>query len=296
MKTGCPASRYIFLVVAVLLAGLLAGCGGNDSDETPPLLTLSALDPPTTTSRSRDLAGTVEPGAVVEVTVDTDAVVSDLVVANGGWSCTVAALVPGDNPVTIIATDSTGNQTVLNLNLLYDALSIERWVTPIPGNTVIIGGLFANLDGSTLTVTVGDGTSPFVPVISDDHWSVQLGGLLPGRNDVKVVFTPPGGVGVVERTLRIDVNTAAPVLTIDQADSPTTVASQTITGTSADNRPLTILAPTAAVGNLVLPSPASWSAVLSALQPGKNPFTVSATANGVTVTARDLIVYNPSTP
>jgi len=297
MKTGCCKSGSLLLLVACLLAGLLAGCGSSDSDENPPSLTLSAIDP-TTTTRSRVLGGTVEPGAVVEVTVDTAAVVSELVAVNGAWSCTIDALAPGDNPVAIIATDSTGNQTVLNLNLLYDALSIERWVTPVPVDApVILGGLVAPHDGDRLTVTVGGVTSASVAVVSGDHWNVQLSGLALGRNDVKVTFNhPDAGVGVVERTLRIDVNAAAPVLTIDQVDSPTAADQQVVSGTRSDSLALTIAAPTAEVGIIDLPSPTAWSVALTDLQPGKNPFTVSAVANGVTVTARDLIVHNPSAP
>lgn len=294
MKTGCRKLCSVLLIVTIFLSGLLVGCGDNNTDETAPLLILSAFDP-TTTSRSRALAGTVEPGAVVEITVDTAAVVSDLVVAGGEWSCTIDALAPGDNLVNIIATDSTGNQRVLNLNLLYDALSIERWVTPVPVDApVILGGLVAPHDGDRLTVTVGGVTSASVAVVSGDHWNVQLSGLAVGRNDVKVTFNhPDSGVGVVERTLVIDVNAAAPLLTIDQTDSPTVTRSQLVTGTRSDNLSLTILAATAEAGAIDLITPAAWSATLTNLQPGKNAFTVSAAANGVTVTARDLIVYNP---
>jgi hypothetical protein len=56
---------------------------------------------------------------------------------------------------------------------------------------------------------------------------------------------------------------------------------------------LTILAPTADVENLNLADvPAAWSATLNKLQQGKNPFTVSVSANGVTAIAHDLIVHD----
>jgi len=294
MKIGCPTFRCLCVIVVFSLAGLIAGCGGSDSDETAPSLTLASTDP-STTSRIRQLEGTVEAGAAIDVTVDTAAVVSGLEVVDGHWNCTIVGLTPGFNIVTILATDSIGNQTVLSLILLYDALSIERWVTPIPGDTVVIGGLIDPRAAEMLVVTVGAGTTTFAPVVSDDRWEVLLSGLVPGGNDVKVKITHPDiDVTIEETTLRIDVNEAAPVLTINPVAIPTALASQTVTGTRGDNLALTLLALTAEAEPLDLSVPGSWSTTLNKLQPGKNPFTVSATANAVTVTARDLIIFDPT--
>jgi hypothetical protein len=295
MKTGrvIPIGRYLLLLL--LLVGMIAGCGGSDSDEAAPLLTFAGTDP-STTVRSHLLAGEVEAGAALQVTVDTTAVVSPPQVADGQWRCTVGNLAPGNNLVTLLATDSAGNQSVLLLNLLYDALSIERWVTPIPGDTVAIGGLVDPGAIESLTVSVDTGaTATGLTIIGDDHWAVTLNGLLAGNNVVKVTITHPAAdVAEVEKSVTIARNADAPIVTIAPVESPTTLDSQPIAGTRSDNLALTLLAPTATVENFNLDVPTSWSATLNKLQQGKNPFTVSATANNITVTARELIIFVPA--
>jgi hypothetical protein len=280
------------MMLLLLLTVLVAGCGGDDADESVPALTFDGTDP-NTTSRSRQLAGDFEPGAVVQVTVDTTAVVNVLKFADGRWSCTIDALAPGSNLVTILATDSTGNQNALLLSLLYDPVSIERWVTPIPGTTLTIGGLVDPAAASRLEVTVDTVATPITPVVTGDHWEAVLSGLSPENNVVTVRITHPDvDVAEVVKTLTLNVNTAAPVVTIDPVDSPTNVNSQLVTGTRENDLGLILLAPTAAVEVPNLNTSGIWSATLNKLQQGKNPFTVSATAGVVTATAHDLIVYD----
>ena len=303
MQTARNIFSSRFMMLLLLLTVLVAGCGGDDADESVPALTFDGTDP-NTTSRSRQLSGDFEPGAVVQVTVNTAAKVSPLQVDGGDrWSCTIDALAPGSNLVTILATDSTGNQNVLLLSLLYDPVSIERWVTPIPENTVTtIGGLFdpaaTNLTVTVDTATVGATPIVLVPIVNGDHWHADLSGLSNGNYLVTVKVTPPApAVAEVVKTLTLNVVAAAPVVTIDQVDSPTNVENQSVTGTRGNDLAVTVLAPTAFVGDLTpTGNPATWSAPLTVLQPGKNPFTASVTLGGVTATARDLIVYDNVPP
>jgi hypothetical protein len=294
MKTGrtMPICRYLLLLL--LLAGMIVGCGGSDSDESAPLLTFAGTDP-STTVRSHQLAGTVEDGAVVQVTVNTAAVVNALLVADGLWSCSIDDLAPGSNLVTILATDSTGNQSVLLLSLLYDPVSIERWVTPIPGDTVTIGGLVDSAAAGSIEAIVEPVASVSAPVVNGDHWEIVVSGLAAGNNLVKVTINhPDADVALVERTVTITVNELAPVVTIDPVVSPTDLDSQVAAGTRDDDLTLTLLAPTAVVEGLNLNTVGIWSATLTTLQQGKNPFTASVTLNGVTATARDLIIFDPT--
>lgn len=303
MQTARAISSCRYLMLLLLLTVLIAGCGGDDADESVPALTIADINP-NSTVRSRQLAGTFEPGAVVQVTVDTTAVVNALQVADGHWSCTIEALAPGSNFVTILATDSSGNQNALLLSLLYDPVSIERWVTPIPVNTgTTIGGLIDPAAAGSLTVTVNTapaGPTPIVldPVVNGDHWHADHTGLSNGNYLVTVKVTPPApAVAEVVKTLALNVVAVAPVVTIDQVLSPTNVDNQSVTGTRGNDLAVTVLAPTAVVGDLTpTGNPATWSRPLTELQPGKNPFTASVTLNGVTATARDLIVYDNVPP
>jgi len=293
MQTARNIFSSRFMMLLLLLTVLVAGCGGDDADESVPALTFDGTDP-NTTSRSRQLAGDVEPGAAVQVTVNTAAKVSPLQVDGGDrWSCTIDALAPGSNLVTILATDSTGNQNVLLLSLLYDPVSIERWVTPIPGDTITIGGLVDQAAASSLVVTVDTVTTPITPAVTGDHWEAVLSGLSPENNVVTVKVLPPGpDVAEVERSVTITRNAVAPVVTINPVVSPTNVNSQLVTGTRENDLGLILLAPTAAGEAPNLNISGIWSATINKLQQGKNPFSVSTTARGVTVTARDMIVHD----
>jgi hypothetical protein len=297
MNTGRPVCRCLRLIVAFLLTVLIIGCGGSDSDETVPALVLNGFSP-STTSRTRPLSGTIEAGATLQVTVDTAAVVKDLQVVGDKWDCTIDALVPGTNLVTILAKDATGNQKVLLLSLVYEALTIERWVTPIPGNTVTIGGLVDQVAAAeNIVVSVepaGQADPPLITRIGREHWQAVLTGLADGDNVITVTFTP-NGLEQVQRTQTVTVDQTAPLVTINLVDSPTPDDEQTVRGERESDLNVIPSASPATAGDPDLTTdPQAWSALLTDLSLGKNPFTVSVTSeDGITATAHDLIVRDP---
>lgn len=280
------------LVAAGLLALLLAGCANTQEDLTTPALSYSGSTAGTET-RSRYLAGTCEAGTEVTVTLDTAATVSDLVVKDGRWSCRVDGLADGANAVAVKAVKSGGNQTTLNFSLLYDALSIETYVSPLAGSTTVIGGQVDPAAAGSLAVEVDTGALVQGLSIDGNRWSADLAGLVAGNNLVTVSIEHPE-LGRVEKTLTLNVNPSAPLVTIGAVSSPTGIASQELAGSRGSDLEVTVAAPTATLGTVNLAgAPDAWSAGLESLHLGKNPVTASVTANGITVVAHSMILYDP---
>lgn len=297
MKFRKTSKGMICLACWLLATLLLAGCGGSEGELVVPQVSYDGAGAGTTT-RTRYLSGSVEEGATVEVAVATVDLPADQVhVAGSRWSCRVDNLQAGSNLITVTARDPRGNQNILNFYLTYDALTIDSYVTPIPGNTLTIGGLF---DPSLAApqVTVGSGT-PVAATVAGDQWSFDLAGLAAGDNAISVSVTHPD-LGVVTKTLTINVNASAPLITIDPIASPTVVASQALNGSWTGDANPVIAVPTATVGTLTVDSGiGTWSVPLTDLDAGKNAVAVSATANGITATAYTLItqqIFSTRTP
>ena len=123
-----------------------------------------------------------------------------------------------------------------------------------------------------------------------DQWSFDLTGLATGNNTVTVTVTHPD-LGEVTRTLTINVNSQAPLITIDPAGTtPTVAGSQTLGGSWTGDSDPVVSVPTATVGAVTADAGAgTWSVDLTGLGAGKNAVAVSATANGVTATAHTLV-------
>ena len=301
--------KTAFRLAALLgMVLLLAACGGTNKDLSPPALTYSGTDA-STTVRTHELSGTVEPGATVTVTVNTSATVSSPVVTGGTWSCKVSNLADGLNTVTVSAKDNTGNLNNLSIGLTYNALSIETYVTPIPGSSETIGGLLdtsAASNGAVPNVSVNGGT-PLQATVSGDTWQATLSNLGQGDSTIEAsldfssVSTALSGLGTVTKNVTINAsNSSAPQITIDPVQSPTLAPDQKIGGSVTDGLTPTLTVVTSTgqtvttVGSPDLSTAGKWSAQLTGLNPGENVVTAAVTAdNGTTATARTLITYRP---
>ncbi|AMV72683.1 hypothetical protein JCM30471_11990 [Desulfuromonas carbonis] len=280
----CNIWNGMTLVMGLLLSGLLlTSCGSSQEDLVAPRITFdgAAAD---TTSRTRYLSGTVEAGATVEVTLGNDLLPASQVHVSGGyWSCVIDNLAAGSNLVSVTAVDAIGNQNILSFFLVYDLLTIDTYVSPLPGTSQTIGGqvdpALAAPEVTLNSVVVGNGT------VSGNRWSFDLTGLVEGSNALEVSVTHPV-FGLVKKNLTLQVNTLAPIITIDPVVTPTVAADQNLSG-SYTTAPVVSVA-TATPGTLNAAA-GLWDLSLSALAAGKNIVITSDSANNITATARTLI-------
>ncbi len=88
-------------------------------DTRAPALT---IDPVTTPTSSADhaLTGTVEEDASVRASADTGASCGPAAADAGRWTCELRGLAPGDNRITVTATDPAGNTSSATVTIRYE--------------------------------------------------------------------------------------------------------------------------------------------------------------------------------
>jgi len=283
------------LLFLLLLLTVLAGCGA-DNDELSPALTVDPL-PAVNITRSRVVSGTVEPGAVVTVAVNTTATVGAVSNAAGLWSVTIDNLAIGANTLTITATDSTGNSTAISLVLTYEIVTLERYVTPTPLANQTIGGLLAAGAAPPVVVLSTTATAGVVTVsgVNSEFWSCDLSGLVAGANTVTVTHTD---IDALEQTVTavLTFDGTTPLVTIESPLSDTTAdPRQAFAGT----RDLDVSVQVSVNGGTPVaadtPGPTTWSFTPNSdLHEGKNSLSITgALANSPTTVLRTFVVYAP---
>jgi hypothetical protein len=111
--------------------------------------------------------------------------------------------------------------------------------------------------------------------------------LVDGKFEQLVTFTTEGPYNIVATATNEAMNSTSvprniiydikpPVLGIDSVVSPTTLISQTITGTREAGIPVTVTCPTAVIGPISYLTAITWQMTLSGLSVGDNPITAVA--------------------
>lgn len=162
-------------------------------DGTPPQLTLSTLaDGSATNVAMISVNGTAsDANGLSALTVNGNPL------QTGTWGLygTTVDLALGPNPITVVATDAAGNQTVQQRTIFYDnlppALTVTTIKSPVHRSEQTLSGTMES--GSSLTVQCPTATVGEVLVPGDGQWSVTLAGLAKGDNTVGVAATDPAG-------------------------------------------------------------------------------------------------------
>jgi hypothetical protein len=196
----------------------------------------SAITSPDATGDSTPtISGTGEPGATVVVAVDGQTLTAT-VDASGVWSVDVpVALADGTYPVSVTATDTSGNTVTTVQQLTVDTIATLTSTSPTLTNdsTPVIGGI--GTPGDTVTVVVGPHT--LVTTVGDDgEWSVSVPtDLADGTHLVEVATQDPlGNVASSDFALEID--------TVVDADTtpPNSSSDGQISGTAEPGATVTV--------------------------------------------------------
>ena len=205
-------------------------------DATAPVaaITSNAL----TNDPTPTISGTAEAGATIAVSIDGLAVTD--VTQGTSWSATTTvALGHGNHNVTVTATDSVGNSTVLvqtlNVDLVLPTIAINPGATDSASDsTPTIAGTTDVAIGVTVNVSI-DGGAALTALVQAGGWNVtpSIALSLGDHTIVATVTDPAGNIGSATQTLTID--TTNPTVIIDGGTSRTTGdATPTITGSSPD--------------------------------------------------------------
>ena len=172
------------------------------TDSAPPAV------PVVNPSNGGAISGTAEPGSLVNVDTNGDGTpdLSVVVGPGGSWSVTPAPALPNGTPVSVTATDPSGN-TSAPVSVTTDSAPPAVPVVN-PSNGGAISGTAE--PGSLVNVdTNGDGTPDLSVVVGPGgSWSVTPAPALPNGTPVSVTATDPSG------------NTSAPVTVTTDATPP----------------------------------------------------------------------------
>ncbi|KAB0670439.1 DUF5011 domain-containing protein [Oryzomonas sagensis] len=190
-------------VTVTTAGGSASSAFGITIRSSAPTLTVSALsDGSYTNNATLNISGSVSAGTQ-SVTVNGQNVT---IMSDGSFS-TAITLIAGANTITVIATDSAGNQKSDTRTINYDpAAPVLTVAAPIDNSTTTSS--FAAVTGSvneTSTVAITtNGGSPQSATMSGNNFSASVN-LAPGVNTITIVATDlAGNTSSVKRTVSYD--------------------------------------------------------------------------------------------
>jgi len=270
-------------------------------DQTPPTIAITTVANPTN-QNSQTLGITAsDTNGVTSVTVQVGTGAAVPATISGiGWVYALTGLIegPNGNDITVTALDTAGNSAIATTKIIVDktlpTLTLATITSPTKLTDQLLGGSVSSSSQTiaSVTVQVGTGTTA-AATITGGSWSYQLSALPAGSNSITIVARDTLGNSSTTSTTII-VDQAAPTLTIDPVTTPTSLTTQTITGTTTDAngiKTLTINGATVAVA-----TNGTFSHTV-ALTNGSNTITIMATDNaGNTTLAQRTIVSNQLYP
>ena len=259
-------------------------------DQTAPILEVTApADNSKTGNVLLDVSGTVDKTSTVTVKMKNSV---QNALMNGGEFTATLVLEAGYNTIEITATDLAGNQSSLKRTVLYDdqkpSLAIiepNQDIRTNKSSLTIKGTVNDTLTRVDVTINVDD--EIFAPTVIDGTFEQVVN--FTEEKTYNIIVTATNEVGTstsVQRNVIYDVT--PPSLSIDPVQSPTTMSSQSLSGTREAGTSVTVSCATATVGEVSYPTATTWQAVISGLRAGKNVITVTsvdAAGNSVTVSA-----------
>ena len=234
---------------------------------------------------------------------------------NSNWSTAEAyatskswSLASGDGTKTVYAkfSDVAGNwSNAVSNTITLDTTppsqpTINTVTSPTNTNSQTITGT-KSTDAVSIVVTCSTATIGTVTYPTSTTWSCPLTNLTEGNNSISVTAQDAAGNQSAAATDGIFLNTAPPPSqpTINTVSSPTTVNSQTISGTkSTDATSIIVTCTTSTVGTVSYPTNTSWSCQLTSLTEGVNSITAIAqnSTGGQSTPATTSILLDTTAP
>ncbi|WP_298273134.1 SBBP repeat-containing protein [Geobacter sp.] len=261
LGTSSPGNKNLFIMQ---LKQLLP-------DTIPPTVTVTPVESPTN-SEVITLTGTMEEGAMVTVTADTAALIGSVAYPTAStWSCTVSGLPEGVTHFTVKATDAGGLSSTANATVTRDSTPPVIQITSPKG--------FVKNSSPILNYTVNEGTATvrLDNVVISKFSGSALGPLADGSHTLYIdAVDTAGNSSSADSPFTVD--TVPPSLSINPVSIPTSVANQTLSGTTEVGSVITLSTNgTASIGTVIYPTQTTWQCMVSNLAAGLNTITVTAT-------------------
>ncbi len=284
IDTEQPAQPTVDLATA-------SDSGSSDSDN------LTSVTTPT-------LNGAAEAGSTVAIYDNGTFVQAVTAGTDGTWTATLDALTDGPHPLTVTATDTSGNtsETSETLTVTVDTAGPDQPTIDLvdasdTGSSTtddITSDSTPTLDGDAETgsvVNVYDGATLLQTVIAGagDRWTLTTGVLDDGVHTLTARATDAAGnVSIASLTLEITTDTLAPskpTLDLDpvsdsgssDSDNLTSVTTPVLNGAAEAGSTVAISDGSTPLTTVTADSGGTWTATLAALTDGPHPLTVTAT-------------------
>jgi len=160
-------------------------------DITPPLLTLNQL-PATVSSNQLTISGTVESDATVSVITSTNASIGPVTTSaispgSNFWSAQLTSLASGSNAITVIATDTSANTTVISTSVIFNQTAVKVTINPVTTPTNSSTQVISGTMDSGATVALSSSTAASfgqVTFPTASTWQAQVSNLEEGSNAI----------------------------------------------------------------------------------------------------------------
>ncbi|MFP7476840.1 Ig-like domain-containing protein [Terribacillus saccharophilus] len=232
----------------------------NSDTEAPDV---PAVDP--VTDEDTSLSGGAEPDATVVITLPDDSVIEAPVDADGSWEADIPSQEPGDE-ITLVIVDPAGNisePVVVPVESSDTDAPEAPVVDPVTDADTALSG--DGETGSTVVITLPDGTTSETPVNEDGSWEAEIPAQEPGDEIIVVVTDPAGNVSnpVVVPVENSDTD-APDVPVVD----PVTDADTALSGDAEPDATVVITLPDGSIVEAPVDSDGNWEAVIPVQEPG----------------------------
>ena len=287
------------------IASDLAGLQATDTrtinfDPTAPNISITTpADNGGTRNSTIEISGTVNESSMVFVKVnDYNPLPAQM---DGNNFAMTVPLTYGINTIEILATDLAGNNSSLKRTVTYDdrspALSITAPGQDIKTNqsSMIIRGTVSDMTAATVTVEQDQET--FTPAVTRGSFEQPI--VFTVEKTYQIYVTAADELGnetTVQRNIIYDAT--PPSFTLDMVASPTNLNSQILAGTVEATASVSVVCPTASVGQVNYPTQTTWTASLTDMAEGNNLITITASdeAGNVSGQIGETIVVDTVTP
>ncbi|MCK1238706.1 Ig-like domain-containing protein [Streptococcus uberis] len=254
---------------------------GNTSPTTN--VTVKDVTPPPAppvnplTSTDSVVTGTGVPGDTITVKFPNRVTVTTIVQLDGTWTVTIPVSVDliGGEVLPVIETDPSGNVSPATSVTVTDTTAPVVDVNPVKlGDTEVTG---TSEPGTTITVTLPNGTTVTTVTDHNGNWIVPVSPLQPGET-VTAVSTDSSGNTSQPSSETVPLDTTAPVVDVN----PVKLGDTEVTGTSEPGTIITVILPTGTTVTTVTDHNGNWTVPVSPLQPGETVTAVSTDSSGNT--------------
>ncbi|QTQ07948.1 YSIRK-type signal peptide-containing protein [Macrococcoides canis] len=249
------------------------------ADTTAPAINLAPIKAGDTV-----VSGTSEPGSIITVILPDGTTVTAVTNPDGTWSVEVPAIKEGET-VSAVATDASGNTSKPDTETApvspivtppADTTAPVIDVNPVKvGDTVVSG---TSEPGSTVIVTLPDGTTVTTVTNPDGTWSLEVPAIKEGET-VSAVATDASGntskpdteTAPVSPIVTPPADTTAPVIDVNPVKPGDTIVS----GTSEPGSTVIVTLPGGATVTTVTKPDSTWTVIVPPLKSGETVIAIA---------------------